>query len=185
MPPQSKIGMTLADFQDRLQEVIPSSPDHIELNDRLEDLIPSHERRRVWRELQRSGLTLPRLALSWRVFWISTAMIAAPLVLLALAMRTASLIVSLIEFSFLAYRFTRRWAVYPPPSCQTVRDAVLYLTPFHFVDYKAGLWSRKDLADKVRSIVANAHGLRLEDVHNDTCMACGTVRRSDRHRCGF
>ncbi len=183
--PQSRIAMTFADFRRRLQEVIPSSPDHIELNDRLEDLIPGHERRRVWRDLQKSGVKLPRLGLSWRTFWISFAVITAPLVLLALAMRTASVIVSLLEFSVLAYRVTRPWAVYPPASCQTVRDVVLSLTPFRSADYMAGLWSRQDLADKVRSIVANAHGLRLEEVHNNTCINCGEVRRSDRHQCGF
>jgi hypothetical protein len=180
-----KTASTLKDFRRQLQEMLPATAD-VKSADRFEDLIPIKDRRRVWEDLQAVGFTLLPLVLSRRVMLIAWAIVLGPVVLLALAFRTASIVLSVVELWILAYRLTRPLAVYPPASCENVREAVLHVTRFTLADYKAGLWPREEIAAKVRIIIARNCGVRFDDVHDDSCLICGLTRRTGtqthRHR---
>jgi hypothetical protein len=51
-----------------------------------------------------------------------------------------------------------------PGGCETLQEAVFYLTPFSQADYRAGLWPRAAIAGKVRCITARALGMSLDSV---------------------
>jgi hypothetical protein len=165
---QSKTVCTFIDFRRQLQDMLPTAAANIELAVRLEDVIPIKDRRRIWQMLQDTGLNLPHLGLSKRVLVIVVGLVVGPVVLLALALHTASIVLSVLELSVLAYRVTRPLAVYPPPSWETVHEAVLHLTRFRIADYRAGFWPHEDIAAKVRLIIASTKGVRLQDIHDDS-----------------
>jgi hypothetical protein len=161
---EARTSSTLIEFRKRLQDAVPSITTSIDLTERLEDLIPAKDRRRVWKELRDAGLNLPPLRLSQPVVLLGVAAVAGPIALLMMTFRKASIALSAIEISVLVYRLLRPLAIRAPRGCETVREAALHLTPFSPVDYKAGLWPHEDIVDKVRQIVAEVYGLRFEEV---------------------
>ena len=71
---------------------------------------------------------------------------------------------TVVPLGLLAWTMTRPWAVEIRYGPVTVRDAVLYLTP-----YREGLcagykWSHDEIAIKVRLIIAESLGLSLKEV---------------------
>ncbi len=165
---KTKIGMTYQEFERELRELVPLSQPNIDPSDRIEALIPSEERRRVWRQLQLAGFDLPELALSPQVFFMAAALVLAPVILLVLSLRKWSMLLSLLELSFLAHRLTRPLAIYPPFGCRTVQQLVVHLSRFVLEDYKAGLWTHDEIAAKVRQIFAEAAGVPVESVKGET-----------------
>jgi hypothetical protein len=165
---EPKTHHTLREFRRALQQVVPSIGAEISLSARLDSLVPSSERRRAWQELQAAGWELPELQRRTGVFAISALLVFAPVVLLALSLRTWSVVLSLIELSWVAHRLTRPLAVHPPIGCETVRELVLGWTPFRHEDYRAGLWPQEEIAAKVRLIISRAAGVPFADIKNDT-----------------
>src|SRR5260221_184521 len=120
---EPKTMSTLTTFRGRLQELLSLPRTNIKPTDRLEDLIPTKVRRQVWQDLQASGFNLPSLGLSTRVLLIAIALVVGPVLLLAFALRMASIVLSIVELSVLSYRLTRPLAIHPPVYCETVLEA--------------------------------------------------------------
>jgi len=173
---EAKTAATLAALQSQLHELVPTARATIVNSDRLEDIIPLPDRRVAWQALRAAGFPLPALRLSWRVLMISVAIVLGPVLLMALAWQRASICLAVVELGILAYRLTRPLATHAPASCETVREAVLHLTPFEIADYRAGLWPREDVRDKVRLIIARGSGVRFQDVFDDSRLICGLPR---------
>lgn len=167
MPRPSRITQTHRRFQQELAALCALPEHEINPNQSLEALIPKGQRRQVWKQLQEAGLDLPDLVLSNKIFWVATAAVLAP-VLLLVSLLSWTCAFSLIELIMTARRVTRPLAVYPPAGCQSVQEAVLRLTRFHMSDYRNGLWSKEDIAIKVRSIISYSLGLPLEKVTPQT-----------------
>jgi hypothetical protein len=142
---EARTSSALIDFRKRLQEALPSITTSIDPTERLEDLIPAIDRRRVWKELRDADLNLPPLRLAQPVVLVGIAAVVGPIALLMMTFRKASIILSAIEISVLVYRLLRPLAVRMPRGCETVREAALHLTPFTAADYKAGLWPHEDV----------------------------------------
>jgi hypothetical protein len=155
---------------DRLCEALRSSATRAEIrpSDRFDILIPPDERRLVWSRLRTEELDLPALRLSGKALLLIVFLVLAPVLALYVAVRSWTALFSLAELSFLARRITRPWAIHPPHGCETVREAALQLAPFSRQDYQNGLWPRKDIADKVRLIVARAAGVPFESITEET-----------------
>jgi hypothetical protein len=165
---RSKTGQTLCRLREQLLLATALTPDAITPAARFEALIPDDERRRVWDGLRAGGLALPALELSPRVFLLAALMVLAPVLLLAFAQKNAAILLSVTELGLLARRITRPLAVHPPRGCETVREAVLRLTPFDTRDYKAGLWPPEDIADRVRLLIAEVANLPFESVKRES-----------------
>ena len=60
---QTKIDITFREFEKHLRELLPLRQQEIHMSDRIEAIIPSEDRRRVWQELQHAGFDLPELTL--------------------------------------------------------------------------------------------------------------------------
>ncbi len=115
-------------------------------------------------ELQAAGFELPELVISPEVFWIATAMVLTPLGFLVLALRTWFAILSIVELTFLAYKLTRPLAVHPPLSCRTVGQAALCLRKIRTADGRIVGWTREEVSERVRMIIADSAGLPIEKV---------------------
>jgi hypothetical protein len=154
---------------DRLRKALQDFVLHAEIRPsaRFDALIPPGERRLVWSRLQMEGLELPALQLSSRALFLIVVLVLAPVLALYVVLSWTALF-SLAELSFLARKVARPWAIHPPRGCETVREAALQLAPFSRQDYQAGLWPRKDIADKVRLIVARAAGVPFESITEET-----------------
>jgi len=170
-PPPSSRGtrseIALRQFQETLKEVA-GRQEQLSLSDDLETILPVEERRSIWREMQSAGFELPELQLPAGVFWIAAVMILAPLVLLALALRTWFVFLSLGELGFLGYKLTRPLAIHPPDWCRTVGQAVLCRRNICRSDGRPVPWTREEVAERVRMIISECSGVRIEKITDDT-----------------
>jgi hypothetical protein len=166
--PKTKPEMVFQEFEYELRNLLLLPEQNLLMSDRIESIIPAAERRRVWRDLQLAGFDLPELTLSPRVFAMAAALVLAPVLLLVLSLRKLSLLLSLFELSLLAHRLTRPLAIYPPYGCETVQQVVLHLSRFMPEDFKAGLWTREEIAAKVRQIFAEDAGVPVDYIKDDT-----------------
>jgi hypothetical protein len=95
-------------------------------------------------------------------------MVLTPLGLLAFALRTWFVLLSFFELAFLAYRFTRPLAIHPPLSGRTVRQAAWCLRNIATPDESVAPWTREEVSERVRMIVAECAGVAIEQVTEDT-----------------
>jgi hypothetical protein len=153
-----------------LARILPEAPSEMSLADRIDQLIPYRERRRVWCDLREAGFGLPGLCLSGPLRLAVTLLVLAPVASLTYLFGWIGAL-HVLEFGKLAYWITRPWAVHPPIGCETVQEAVLHLTPFRQEDYAAGLWPREDIAAKVRWMFCQAAGRSFETVTEKTVIA--------------
>ena len=167
--PQDSIIRLMTDrFRRELVQLAPVAPDQVRSDTRFDASIPRRMRRRVWRELARRGFALPPLVLSPSVAGFILFSALARSAMLAWLLNNVVFMWAILPFALLSYFLTRPFAVHPQPGCETVREAVFYVTPFRRADYEAGLWPREDLAIKVRSIIADALGLPLVNVREES-----------------
>jgi hypothetical protein len=167
---KTKIEMTLEELERELGLLIPVS-EPIRASDRIDAIIPPEHRRRVWGEFQKAGFKLPGLCLSWGVFAIAALLVLGPTALLGLYLRDWSYsFLTLVGLGFLVYRLTRPWAIHAPLGCETLQEAATYLTPFSPEDYKVGLWTREEVAAKVRQIFADAANVPVQEVKGETSL---------------
>lgn len=164
----TKTSETFHWLRQELARFLPCTADEITLAQRFEELITATERRQVWQQLADEGITLPALELTASARLLATVAVLGPLSLVAVLLRDGLVLLSVGEAGLLTYRLTRRWAVHPPSGCETVREAVLHLTPFRRQDSEAGLWPHEEIAAKVRLIVARATGMPFASVTEDT-----------------
>jgi len=162
--------MTCELFERKLIELVPSSQQAFQRADQLEAIIPPEDRRRVWRELRLAGFALPGLKLSPRVFLLSAGIILTAVLLVALTWGGGWVLLSLVVFSLLGVGFTRPFAINAPAACQTVYQAACCLTRITPDGYKAGLWTRDEVAINVRQVLAEASGVPAKDIRNDMTM---------------
>jgi hypothetical protein len=164
---RTRFGEVYQVLQAGLSDIVPAPPEQITPTQRLDELVPQVERRRVWQELSDAGLALPPLGLPSRIFFGAACVVLAPVALLVLLVNW-SFVFTAVELYIWARRVTRPLATQVPAGCETVQEAVLHLTPFRREDYNAGLWPREAIALKVRSICARVAGLPVESVKEDT-----------------
>jgi hypothetical protein len=168
---KSKLAEGLRELRLKLADILGTSPEEITPSQFLVALIPSQVRRRVWRQLQEEGVGLPDLRLSQPVVVAAAIAVLIPLTVLAAVRKSWLVYLGLFELGWLARKLTRPWAIYPPNGCETVLEAVLHVTPFRGDDYRAGLWSRDDIATKVRWIFSKQLGIPFAAIKDDTPIA--------------
>lgn len=163
----SMTDRTLFRLRHTLAELTLTPESDIEPNTRLDALIPKSERRRVWSELIASGFDVPELRRSDGIVWLVVGTVLA----LAAASVSAWYVWSSVQITLLLRRLTRCLAVHPAPGYETVREAAVSLTPFTMDDFRAGLWPREAIADKVRLMFARESGVPFDSIHDDTPIA--------------
>jgi hypothetical protein len=168
--PKTRRQIGLRRLQETLHEIAPPTKELLGYEE-LEAVLPLEDRRSNWRELQSAGFELPELEMSPQVFWIAALMVLTPLGLLCLVSRIWFVIWSFVEFTILAYKLTRPLAVHPPDWCRTVGQAALCLRDIRMPDGQAVAWTRAEVAERVRMIVAEHAGVPIEEVTEDTRLA--------------
>jgi transposase InsO family protein len=137
----------------------------------LEELIPAHERREVWRRLRRQGLRVPALELTraeraWNLFGVLKTTAS-----LALGLQRWPALLAALPLGLLAYWASRRRAVHFPLGLRTVGEMVLYLTSFPEHKGSGYRWTHNEIAFKVRLVVAESLGLTLDAVRPESTFA--------------
>ena len=130
----------------------------------LAELIPMEKRRAVWRRLNQEGLALPPLCITPSVFWQGIGHVVHAVLAAAAWLQNLWGLATVVPLGLLAWTMTRPWAVEIRYGPVTVRDAVLYLTPYR-EGLRAGYkWSQEEITIKVRLIIAESLGLSLKEV---------------------
>jgi hypothetical protein len=161
LPTRRQIG--LRRLQEKLHEIGAPAKD-LSGSEELETILPLEDRQTTWRELQAGGFKLPELQVSPTVFWIAAALVLTPLGLLVLALQTWFAIFTIVELTFLAYKLTRPLAIHPPQWCRTVGQAALCLGNVLTPDGRIAAWTREEIAERVRMIIAQSAGLPIQKV---------------------
>jgi hypothetical protein len=162
----TRMQIGLRRFQETLREIAPPTND-LSGSEELAAVLPLEDRRTAWRELRRAGFDLPELELSRQVFWSAALLVLMPLGLLCWASRTCFIIGSLVELTFLAYKLTRPLAVHPPAWCRTVGQAALCLRCVSTPDGRGVPWTREEIAERIRMIIAESANLPIDAVTED------------------
>ena len=110
---QTKIDITFREFEKHLRELLPLRQQEIHMSDSIEAIIPSEDRRRVWRELQLAGFDLPRLKLSRDVFIIVAFLVLESALVFGLLFGWWTIVICFVGLSLLAYCLTRPLASHP------------------------------------------------------------------------
>jgi hypothetical protein len=164
--PKTRRQIGLRRLQETLHEIaLPTK--ELSGSEELEAVLPLEDRRITWRELQSADFDLPELEVSPQVFWIAGLMVLTPLGLLCLASRTWFVIWSFVELTFLAYKLTRPLAVHPPAWCRTVGQAALCLRYVRTPDGQGVPWTREEIAERVRMIIAESANVPIDQVTED------------------
>jgi hypothetical protein len=166
----SKIDQASEEVRRQLADVLGVPADEIPPCRGFTGLIPSRERRRVWRELQEAGVDLPELRLSSRVLVAIALVVLFPVALLGVLF-SWSIVLCLAELHLLAYKVTRPWAIHPPMGCETPHEAAVHVTPFRMEDYRAGLWSHEEIGAKVRLVICRCLDIPYASIHEGTRLA--------------
>ncbi len=173
MAPFYPTARTFYRLRYELIEVLGVNRREVRPSTRLEDLVPRNQRRAVWQHLRGRGLELPELSLSPRASGIAMTgtlaggallggWTAAGAALLGACLQILLAVFAMLRLGFAIWLVSRPFAVHLACGPVTVRDAVLYLTPYKGnQDYP---WSREEIATKVRLIISVSLGLRLEEV---------------------
>jgi hypothetical protein len=137
----------------------------------LAELVPEDKRQAVWRRLKQEGLVLPPLCVPRPVFWHGFAHVVHAVFGAAAWLQNLWSLLIVLPLALLAWLVTRPWAVQIRYGPLTVRDAVLYLTPYSD-GLRAGYqWSHDEVAIKVRLIIAESLGLSLNEVTPEARLA--------------
>jgi hypothetical protein len=137
----------------------------------LEALIPLEQRRQVWDALRKSGFDMPGLQLPGGVSKASTLAVLATTASFALLLREWTALLSGISFGRIAYTLTRPWSTCIPLGLVTVGDLALFLTCYREHKDSGYRWTRNEISAKVRQIVAESLGHRLDEVHEGSTLA--------------
>jgi hypothetical protein len=151
-----------------LCEFVAPREKQLSAGDDLDSVFPIEQRRAIWSRMQQDGFRLPELQLAPHVFLLAATMVIAPLVLLALALHTGFVCLSIFELSFLAYRLTRPYAIYLPGYCRTAGQAALCRKDLRAADGQPLPWTRDEIAMKVRMVIAESVRLPMEKLTEDT-----------------
>jgi hypothetical protein len=152
---QLRAGLLRSTDLDR-HEIRPGTP--------LEEILPVATRREIWQDLRRQGLRLPGLELSAIDRRRSLLDVLRTAVSVAVSMQRAFDLFLVLALGLAAYRVSRSRAVHFPFGLKTVGELVIYLISFPEHKESGYLWTRNEIALKVRLIVAESMGLPLEVV---------------------
>ncbi len=136
----------------------------------LDDLLPVRCRRDLWRRLRRDRPRVPALelppAIRALVFW------AVPVGAVAAALWSWELaaLLTAVPLGLELFRVSRPWAVEFPLGLRTAGELALYLT--RFADHRDSgyRWTRTEVTTKVRMIVAESLGIRLDQVRPESTL---------------
>jgi hypothetical protein len=137
----------------------------------LETLIPVQQRRQVWRQLRRQGLSVPPLELSRRSRAWAVLGVLKTAASFALALQRWPALLVVLPLGLVAYGLTRTQAVHFPLGLRSVGEMVLYLTCFREHRGSGYRWTRNEISIKVRLIVAESLGYPLDAVRPETTFA--------------
>ncbi len=142
--------------------------DQIRLDSKLEELIPTEQRRNAWGFLRQAGLALPVLRLSSvQIVAILSAMAMVAAISIALTHAVLPIVFGSLFLTGYAFLFASSFARTIPNSCNTVRNLVIQLPPCPLdPPLNKGL-SREEVAQKVRLIISNGLGVPIEKVSNE------------------
>ena len=88
--------------------------------------------------------------------------------LLALLLQDWLAFLLFIDLGLIAYKMSRPYAVHMNLAPRTVGELVLYLTSLKNHKHCGYRWTRNEIALKVRFIIAEQLGLRMDDVQPET-----------------
>jgi len=154
-----------------LLESIPISRSEVRLTSSIAALLPIDQRQRIWGALAQEGFSLPLLQRPEHIVAATTALVIVLTAILSgltsvfIGGTWAVVAIALLLAGWLAgAELTRHLAVDIPPSCATIRDLVLsYAKPVQSNGQDVAM-SEREIALKVRSIVAQQMGYAIDEV---------------------
>jgi hypothetical protein len=134
----------------------------------LDLLFPIENRREQWDRLEHMGLDLPSLELPRRLENASVLAVAAATVSWAVWFQEWTALLAAFSFGRIARTVTKPWATCMPCGLVTVGELALYLTSYRDHKHSGYRWTHNEISFKVRQIVAESLGLRLDEVHENS-----------------
>jgi hypothetical protein len=167
MGPACPTAHTFYRLRRELIEVLGVDRREVRPSTRLDDLIPAGQRRAVWKHLRKRGLRLPDLCLPPRVLRTAVTGMAVGAALLGTSLQTLLALFAILRLGWVIWLVSRCFpADIDRCGPVTVRDAVLYLTPFK--EYPGYRWSHAEISTKVRLIISTHLRVPLEDVRPES-----------------
>jgi hypothetical protein len=118
------------------------------------EIVPTEERQRVWALLEREGLQAPLLSLPRDLRSIVMLIVLIWAGSIALASQSAiAFVIALADGSFLAYRWSRRWATIVQPELMTIGEAAICMTTSEECRRAGYRLSQREIFVKVRMIL--------------------------------
>jgi hypothetical protein len=165
------IVRTFGQLRSALTEVLELPCEAIRPDVPLDVLIPVEHRRRAWEKLRGTGLNLPGLELPHWLRETTGWTVSVTTVSLALLLKDWWALAFGVELGMLGYNVTRPWAICIPLGLATVGELSMFLTSFREHRDSGYRWTRNEISFKVRQIVAESLGRRLDEVHEKSTFA--------------
>ncbi|HEY1378194.1 MAG TPA: hypothetical protein VGF55_15450 [Gemmataceae bacterium] len=136
----------------------------------LDDLLPVRYRRELWHRLRQDRPRVPALELPPAVRALVVWAVPVGAVAAALWSWELAALLTAVPLGWKLYHVSRPWAVEFPLGLRTVGELALYLT--HFGDHRDSgyRWTHAEVTMKVRMIVAESVGLRLDQVRPESSL---------------
>jgi hypothetical protein len=165
------IVRTFCQLRSALTEVLELPRESIRPNMPLDVLLPVEHRRDAWEKLRREGIDLPGLELPHWLGETTGWTVSVTTVSLALLLKDWWALACGVELGMLGYKVTRPWATWIPLGLATVGELAMFLTSFRDHRDSGYCWTRNEISFKVRQIVAESLGRRLDEVHEKSTLA--------------
>jgi hypothetical protein len=133
------------------------------------EVVPPEDRQRVWPLLEREGLQVPLLSLPRDLRSIVMLIVLVWAGSIALASRSVlAFLIALADGSFLAYRWSRRWATVVEPELMTIGDAAICMTTPEECRHAGYRLSEREIFVKVRMILWRTSQISYEKITPQT-----------------
>jgi hypothetical protein len=130
----------------------------------LPGLIPRKDRRDVWGELRRTGLSLPALRRPLAVVWLAAAVTLATAAIAAAGLRDPLILLGVAPLALVAVYATRPFADGIPTETATVGALAVYAAAMSARESDLASLHRAEILCKVRVIVAEQLGIQIEEI---------------------
>jgi hypothetical protein len=165
---RSPVVDTFTQLRLTLARLLGISPDAIDRDTLLEDLIPIESRREVWEELQKHGFHLPNLQLPTRDGVAKFVMECKTAISIALGMQSWLGLFSFFPLAWLLSTVTRHLAImFPYREDTTLGDVAFYLTPFNQPTTEGHRFTREEIGRAVRIILADRLAVDISELTDD------------------
>jgi hypothetical protein len=165
MPYYNPIVRTFGQLRSALTEVLDLPRVSIRPDVPLAVLLPVENRRAAWEKLRSEGVDLPGLELPHWLRETTGWTVSVTTVSLALLLKDWWALAYGVELGMVGYKVTRPWAICIPLGLATVGELSMFLTSFREHRDSGYRWTRNEISFKVRQIVAESLGRRLDEVH--------------------